>query len=382
MGLTVSDRSLRGGDFYDEDEKRLMSGPVWFWTTTVFLFGICIGSFLNVVIYRLPLGISVAEPQWSFCPNCRARLTGLDLVPLFSFLLLGQKCRTCKQPISWRYFSVELLTGLLFAALFLQFQNDVPTAVALLLFAALLVPIYFIDLATFTIPDSLNLLAFVVAVGRDLVGILRHETGYELLWGWLPRSIAGAVIGVLIFGAIRLAGWLWRRQEAMGLGDVLLARGMGAMLALLVPAGSSVLRLFPIWILLACLSGLIVGPALIFLRRRTHIEADSGETDRGNTDTTGEEIESDDSSLGRELTDIGYCLILGDAWELLRGLLRREPASAVVAAEPEDDWQPAPSAIPFGPFLVIGFLATVFIGEWVTLHYLAFAFPKPPMPPY
>jgi leader peptidase (prepilin peptidase)/N-methyltransferase len=359
-----------------------MSGPVWFWTTTVFLFGICIGSFLNVVIYRLPLGISVAEPQWSFCPNCRARLTGLDLVPLFSFLLLGQKCRTCKQPISWRYFSVELLTGLLFAALFLQFQNDVPTAVSLLLFAALLVPIYFIDLATFTIPDSLNLLAFVVAVGRDLVGILRHETGYGLLWGWLPRSIAGAVIGVLIFGAIRLAGWLWRRQEAMGLGDVLLARGMGAMLALLVPAGSSVLRLFPIWILLACLSGLIVGPALIFLRRRTQIEADSGETDRGNTGTTGEEIESDESSLGRELKDIGYCLLLGDAWELLRGLLRREQASAVAAAEPEDDWQPAPSAIPFGPFLVIGFLATVFIGEWVTLHYLAFAFPKPPLPPY
>ena len=359
-----------------------MSGPVWFWTTTVFLFGICIGSFLNVVIYRLPLGISVAEPQWSFCPNCRARLTGLDLVPLFSFLLLGQKCRTCKQPISWRYFSVELLTGLLFAGLFVRFQNDVPTAVALLLFAALLIPIYFIDLATFTIPDSLNLSAFVVAVGRDLYGILRHESGYGLLWGWLPRSIAGAVVGVLIFSFIRFAGWLWKRQEAMGLGDVLLARGMGAMLALLAPAGANVLRLFPVWILLACLSGLIVGPALIFLRRRTQIEAIPGETDRGNPDTTGEEIESDDSSLGRELAAIGYCLILADAWELVRDLLRREPPPAVVVAEPEDDWQPAPSAIPFGPFLVIGFLATVFCGEWLILLYLALAFPKPPMPPY
>ena len=358
-----------------------MSGPVWFWTITVFLFGICIGSFLNVVIYRLPLEMSVAEPQWSFCPNCRTRLTGRDLVPLFSFLLLGQKCRTCKQPISWRYFSVELLTGVLFAALFLRFQNDPPTAIALLLVAALLVPIYSIDLATFTIPDSLTILIFFPAVGRDVYGLLTHETGYTLVWGWLPRSIAGAVLGVAIFGAIRVAGWLWRRQEAMGLGDVLLARGMGAMLALLVPAGASVMRLFPLWILLSCLSGLIVGPALIYFRRRTQIEPISEEMDRGNSDTSGEEIESDGSSLGRELADIGYCLILKDAWDYLAHLLRREPMEANVLAEP-DDWQPAPSAIPFGPFLVIGFLATVFAGEWLTLLYLAVAFPKPPMPPY
>jgi leader peptidase (prepilin peptidase)/N-methyltransferase len=359
-----------------------MSGPVWFWTIIVFLLGICIGSYLNVVIYRLPLGLSTADPAWSFCPNCRTRLTFLDLFPLISFLLLGRKCRTCKQPISWRYFSIELMTGLLFAALFLRFQNNAATVIAMLLFAAVLVPIYFIDLATFEIDDSLNLILFVTAVGRDLWGIFTHEAGYVLLWGWLPRSLAGAALGVLIFGAIRLAGWLWKRQEAMGLGDVLLARGMGAMLALLVPAGASILRLFPIWILLACLSGLIVGPALIFFRRRTQIEAISEETDRGNLEAAGEEIESDESSIGRELQDIGYCLILGDAWGLLRSVLRREPAPAEGVAEVEDDWQPAPTAIPFGPFLVIGFLATVFIGEWLTWHYLAFAFPKPPMPPY
>ncbi len=364
-----------------------MSGPVWFWTITAFLFGITIGSYLNVVIYRLPLGLSTADPAWSFCPNCRTRLTFLDLFPLFSFLLLGRKCRTCKKPISWRYFSIELLTGTLFAALFLRFQTDPATAVALLLFAALLVPIYFIDLATFTIPDMLNLLLFVVAIGRDLWGLFQHQAGYTLIAGWLPHSIAGAVGGVLIFGAIRVAGWLWRRQEAMGLGDVLLARGMGAMLALMIPAGANIWRLFPMWILLACLSGLIVGPALIFFRIRTQNKAVSEETDRGNSEATGEEIESDGSSLGRELKDVGYCLILGDAWELLHD--RMHPASKLAdeGAEVEDDWQPAPSAIPFGPFLVIGFLATVFVGEWLTALYLAFAYgsnigPKPPMPPY
>jgi len=369
-------------NFYDKDEEPPMIVPVWFWATTAFLFGITIGSYLNVVIYRLPLHLSTSDPQWSFCPNCRTRLTFLDLIPLFSFLLLGRKCRTCKLPISWRYFSIELLTGVLFVALFFQFQTNAATAIALILFAAVLVPIYFIDLATFMIDDSLNLLIFVIAVGREIVGLVTHEAGYTLLWGWLPRSIAGAALGVLIFGAIRVVGWLWRRQEAMGLGDVLLARGMGAMLALLVPAGASILRLFPMWILLACLSGLIVGPALIFFRTRTQKEAISEETNAGNPGAADEEIESDGSSLGRELADIGYCLILGDAWGYLSALMRRETKPEISAPETEDDWQPAPSAIPFGPFLVIGFLATVFVGEWLTHQYLLFAFPKPPMPPY
>jgi len=363
--------------------------PVWFWATTAFLFGITIGSYLNVVIYRLPLGLSTADPQWSFCPNCRTRLTFLDLVPLFSFLLLGRKCRTCKLPISWRYFSIELLTGVLFVALFLRFQTDPATAVAMILFTAVLIPIYFIDLATFQIDDILNLLIFPIAIVREIIGLVQHEAGYTLLWGWLPRSLAGAALGVLIFGVIRVVGWLWRRQEAMGLGDVLLARGMGAMLALLVPAGASILRLFPMWIFLACLSGLIVGPALIFFRTRTQKEAISEETNAGNSEVAGEEIESDESSFGRELADIGYCLILMDAWHFLSALVRHKPTPAIGAADPEsnlleaeDDWKPAPSAIPFGPFLVIGFLATVFVGEWLTYHYLIFAFPKPPMPPY
>src|SRR5437763_872517 len=147
-----------------------MTAPMWFWIVTTFLFGICIGSFLNVVIYRLPINKSLVKPEYSFCPNCNRRLTALDLVPLFSFLALGRKCRGCKQPISWRYFTVELLTGLLFVAVYLKFPQNAPDCVALLLFTSVLIPIYFIDFATFTIPLSLNLLAFVIAVGRDVWG--------------------------------------------------------------------------------------------------------------------------------------------------------------------------------------------------------------------
>src|SRR5437870_197689 len=133
-----------------------MSTATWFWSVTAFLFGVNIGSFLNVVIWRLPLGGSLVEPKYSYCPHCKRRLTAIDLIPLLSFLFLGRRCRTCKAPISWRYFTVELLTGLLFFALALQFHQSAPDAVSLMLFAALLVPITFIDLDIFEIPSSLN----------------------------------------------------------------------------------------------------------------------------------------------------------------------------------------------------------------------------------
>ena len=215
--------------------------PTWFWAVTAFLFGVSIGSFLNVVIYRLPLGKSVAEPQWSFCPNCQHRLHGVDLFPLFSYLLLGRKCRYCHQPISPRYFGVELLTGLAFVALYLRLESAMlPNIVALLCFTAVLIPIFFIDLATFTIPTSLNLFAFLIALVRDIWGIAQHEPGHELIGGWLPVSILGGLVGALIFGLVRIAGWLWKRVEAMGLGDVLLGRALGAMLVSVVPAGMQI----------------------------------------------------------------------------------------------------------------------------------------------
>src|SRR5579871_1603283 len=195
-----------------------MIDPSWFWFVLTFLAGISVGSFLNVVIWRVPRGGSLLEPEKSYCPHCKHDLGPLDLVPLFSFLLLRQRCRYCKQPISWRYFCVELLTGVLFLTLYLHYSTNTATCVTMLLFAALLVPIFFIDLDFFIIPDSLNLLAFGVAGGRDLLGIFTHEPGHALLWGWLPRFVAGAVVGVLVFGLIRIVGALAYRREAMGLG--------------------------------------------------------------------------------------------------------------------------------------------------------------------
>lgn len=350
-----------------------MMVPPSFWIVTTFLLGLCIGSFLNVVIWRLPREQSLTDPQFSYCPRCRERLTAVDLVPLFSFLALRGRCRHCKAPISWRYFGVELLTGLLFVALYWHFRQDVPNAVAQILFASVLIPIFFIDLETFHIQDSLNLTAFVIAVGRDVWGIVEHEPGHVLLWGWLPPSLLGAAAGVLIFGTVRVLGWIWKRQETMGLGDPLLARAMGAMLVSVNAPGVHPLRLFPIWVLLACLSGVVVGVPLILLRRKAEPEA----IEEG---AEGEEEFEEDSSLGEQLLDIVKCLVLWDAVELFLDVIHpsRLEAHADEIEEFEEDVPPAPTAIPFGPFLVIGFFAAVFWGEWVTAAYLAYALPKRP----
>lgn len=350
-----------------------MTSLTWFLTLFVFVFGINVGSFLNVVIWRLPRGGSLVKPTFSYCPNCENRLQPQDLVPLFSFLFLGRKCRRCKKPISWRYFSVELLTGILFAVLFIHFYQNVPDTVSFLLFAAILVPITFIDLELFIIPDSLNLIAFGIAISRDIWGIAHHESGHELLWGWLPRSILGAIAGILIFGTVRVVGWIWKRVEAMGLGDVFLARAMGAMLISVTPSQFTPLRLFPIWVLLSCLSGLIVGLPMILLRNSQEAAELNSVEEVEDRDDSEEE-----SSLGQQLLEIGWCLWLADLVEAIREMIpawRRLPEEKMPNIE-EDDWKPGATAIPFGPFMVVGFLAVIFIGEHITSWYLTLLVPK------
>lgn len=102
----------------------LVAVPDWVWFAFIFAFGCCIGSFLNVVIYRLPRDKSLVRPP-SACPACGRHIRFYDNVPLLSWLLLGRKCRYCKAPISARYFTIELLTGLVFLGLFiLYFRTD------------------------------------------------------------------------------------------------------------------------------------------------------------------------------------------------------------------------------------------------------------------
>lgn len=129
----------------------------WIWLLPVFLLGACIGSFLNVVIYRVPLGMSVNEPKRSFCPLCKNPIPMWLNFPLISWLWLRGKCKECHAPIAFRYFGVELLTAVLFVVVWWVFAAQSVGVVAFLwILIALLVSITFIDAEHLIIPSSLT----------------------------------------------------------------------------------------------------------------------------------------------------------------------------------------------------------------------------------
>jgi leader peptidase (prepilin peptidase)/N-methyltransferase len=175
-----------------------------------FVFGLVIGSFLNVVAWRLPRGESLVHPP-SRCPNCGTPIKPYDNVPVLSWLLLRGRCRHCGHPISPRYPLVELTTGLLYAAVVLAKDDAVEIALGLLLVTAL-VPIVLIDLEHRLIPNKITLPAAIAGV----VAILVFDTDFIV-----EALIAAAAAGGFFF----LAAVLYPR--GMGMGDVKLAGLLG-----------------------------------------------------------------------------------------------------------------------------------------------------------
>jgi leader peptidase (prepilin peptidase)/N-methyltransferase len=238
---------------------RLVADPI------VFVLGCVVGSFLNVCIYRLPRDRSVVQPP-SHCPQCGARLTAIDLVPLLSFLALGRKCRRCGGPISWRYFLVELLTGLVFVAAWEAYPLSWQVVPAWA-FAAVVIAVVFTDLDHLIIPDSLVIAGLTAAViseaiavihGAPLLSVAVPGTGLRL-----PRVVAGGVLGLLVFVGVRGFSQLLFRREGMGLGDVKLAAAIGAMLG----PGLALLSFG-----LAIAAGATLGILLLLLRLRRRME--------------------------------------------------------------------------------------------------------------
>ena len=134
----------------------------WMCMIPAFLLGACIGSFLNVVIYRVPLGMSVNEPKRSFCPKCKSSIPMWLNVPLVSWLWLRGKCSNCHEPIAFRYFGVELLTAVLFTACWWFYPPQVVICMWVLM--AMLVSITFIDAEYMIIPLSLTWTGTVAGV--------------------------------------------------------------------------------------------------------------------------------------------------------------------------------------------------------------------------
>ena len=182
-----------------------------------FLFGCCIGSFLNVVIHRLPREESIVSPR-SRCPGCGRAIRAWENIPIVSYIVLRGKCAGCGGAISWRYPAVEALTAAGFAAIFLVDGPGVPL-VRDLLFFSLLVPIAFIDIDHRIIPDELSL-------GGLSAGVLLSF----LPGGDWKGSAAGALLGGGILYATAFLYERVRKAEGMGGGDIKLLAMIGAFL--------------------------------------------------------------------------------------------------------------------------------------------------------
>ncbi len=173
---------------------------------TSFVLGAVVGSFLNVCIYRLPLGISVNEPKRSFCPQCKAQIAWYHNLPLVSWLALRGRCANCHQPIPVRYPLVELLTAGLFLLTWWRFHETWALLLPYWIFVSLLIVATFIDFDHFIIPDEITLGGTVAGVLLSLAAPqLMKETSHPagLLW-----SLTGAAVGYVTLRAVVEAGKL------------------------------------------------------------------------------------------------------------------------------------------------------------------------------
>lgn len=196
----------------------------------LFILGICIGSFLNVCIWRLPRHESISEPP-SHCPACDTQLKPLDLVPLFSQLFLRGRCRYCHTQISWRYFGVELFTGILFVlagaqpALAGVWQNGIAIDPALHLLRDLIVictltVIFWVDYDTRLIQlESVFLLG---VAGAAYLLWQFWQAPEKVLWYGIPGGLLAMVVCAAVLWLVRLIFSLIYGREAMGFGDVML----------------------------------------------------------------------------------------------------------------------------------------------------------------
>lgn len=205
-------------------------------TLLAFLFGLLIGSFLNVCIHRWPIEKSVVRPR-SHCPKCEQQLSWYENVPLISYVLLRGRCRHCGETISWRYPAVEVLNGFLYFAAVAQFGLE-PISFKAMLFGSMMLALIFTDLEQFLLPDELTLGGMVIGLALSpFLFIMPGAT--QLIWliagtqpePWLA-SVTESVCGAVLFG-----GMLWATREiyyrvrgvdGLGFGDVKLAAMMGA----------------------------------------------------------------------------------------------------------------------------------------------------------
>ena len=372
------------------------------WTVALFagVLGALVGSFGNVVIYRLPRRESIVFPG-SHCPSCNRRLSALELVPIVSFLALRGRCRTCGEPIGWRYPVVEALMAALFVALVLRWPplSFAWTALPLMAVLAMLVMAAVIDLDRFILPDALTLPALALAV----VGSLLYDprTVLPSPGGALAGAAAGAGVLLLInrLGALVLRRFADTRERLwpIGLDQANLAAVAGALggwqVGLAVGAASLLVNLvvrrpvrlpegplYGLWAVALVLSTTsftvpptvafggsvvaagtwaVVGAFFWWLR-----DAVAGAEE-------DQQDEADDEPVAMGFGDVKLAAVLGAllGWELfLVGLLLAVTLGAVGGIVGR--LAGGGRIIPFGPALLLGGVLALFVGHDILTWYL------------
>ena len=194
----------------------------------VFWLGAAIGSFLNVVVYRLPAGLSLLYPP-SRCPHCLTRLRKRENVPVLGWLWLKGRCNHCKSPISVRYPLVEAATGILFLLTFWMFGFSIST-IGYWLFLSWLLALSLIDLDTMTLPNPLTQSGLILGLAFQAVSGFVITSSLTGAIEYFFAGVIGAVLGVWLLDAISFGGSIVLGQPAMGAGDAKLAAMMGAWL--------------------------------------------------------------------------------------------------------------------------------------------------------
>jgi leader peptidase (prepilin peptidase)/N-methyltransferase len=214
-----------------------------FVAVSAFVFGLCFGSFLNVCIYRLPRELSVSNPPRSFCPHCEKQIASYDNIPVLSWLILGGRCRSCKAAISPRYLAIEVLTGVLFLACYLQFGLTL-AGLKYCVFAFLLLGLIFTDAETKLLPDALTLPGIALGLAFSLF-VPVNDLASQFLSNALTipvsanisspllslvDALAGAAVGASFIYGVGEIYLRARGIEGMGFGDVKLMGMIGAFL--------------------------------------------------------------------------------------------------------------------------------------------------------
>jgi len=193
----------------------------------IFIVGLIIGSFLNVLICRLPDIESIIKTR-SHCPNCKHKLYWYDLIPVISFVMLGRKCRYCKGKISWQYPLVELVTALLFILIYLEFGLTL-SAIYLMLISCVLIVIFVYDQIRQIIPDSMVIIGLALSLIYYCLSVYHHHYYYHYYYYYyydFEHVILGIVIPIIFLGSIVF----FTKGKGIGVGDVKLAALLGLML--------------------------------------------------------------------------------------------------------------------------------------------------------